>query len=51
MFLFLLASFQRLDFAVKYKSFPPLEATGSTNENTHPKAFVSSPLHLLVRFG
>jgi hypothetical protein len=21
------------------------------NESTHPKAFVSSPLHLLVRFG
>jgi hypothetical protein len=37
----------------KYKSLPlpPLEATGSTNKNTHPKASVSSPLHHLVRFG
>jgi hypothetical protein len=29
---------------------PPLEAAGSTNKNTHRKAFVSSPQHLFVRF-
>jgi hypothetical protein len=29
---------------------PPLRVAGSTDENTYPKAFVSSPLHLLVRF-
>jgi hypothetical protein len=53
MFWFLLASFQWLIFEGMYKSFPfpPLEAAGSTNENTHSKAFVNSPLHLLVRFG
>jgi hypothetical protein len=39
-------------FKDKYKIFslPPLEAAGSTNENTHPKAFVGSPQYLFVRF-
>jgi hypothetical protein len=36
--------------SIKISSPPPLRAAGSTNENTHPKAFVSSPLHLLVMF-
>jgi hypothetical protein len=37
--------------SIKAFPFPPLEVVGSTNENTHPKASVSSPPHLLVRFG
>jgi hypothetical protein len=37
--------------SIKPFPLPPLEAAGSTNENTHPKAFVSSPLHLLMSFG
>jgi hypothetical protein len=38
MFQFLLASF--LGASIKAFSLPPLEAAGSTNENTHPKAFL-----------
>jgi hypothetical protein len=50
---FLLASFQLLVFRASIKASPflHLEAAGSTNENTHPNAFVSYPLHLLVGFG
>jgi hypothetical protein len=29
---------------------PPLEAAGSTNKDTHPKAFVNSPQYHFVRF-
>jgi hypothetical protein len=36
--------------SIKAAPLPPLEAVSSTNENTHPKAFMSCPLHLLVRF-
>jgi hypothetical protein len=36
--------------SIKAFSLPPLEAAGSTNENTHPKAFESSPQYLFVRF-
>jgi hypothetical protein len=36
--------------SIKAFPHPPLEAAGSTIKNTHPKAFVSSPQHLFVRF-
>jgi hypothetical protein len=35
---------------IKASPFPPLRVAGFTNKNTHPKAFVSSSLHLLVMF-
>jgi hypothetical protein len=52
MFQFLLTSFQWLVFVNKYNCFPlpPLEDAGFTNENTLPKAFVTSLKHLFVRF-
>jgi hypothetical protein len=53
MFQFLLASSQQLVLggtSTKAFPLPPLEVAGSTNENTHSKAFVSSPQHLFVRF-
>jgi hypothetical protein len=36
--------------SIKAFLLPPLKAAGSTNKNTHPKAFVSSPQHFFVRF-
>jgi hypothetical protein len=36
--------------SIKASPLPHLEGTGSTNENTHPKAFETSPQHLFVRF-
>jgi hypothetical protein len=36
--------------SIKAFAIPSLEGAGSTNENTYPKAFVSSPENLFVRF-
>jgi hypothetical protein len=44
-----MASF--LGTSIKVFPLPPLDAADPTNKINHPKAFVSSPLHLLVRFG
>jgi hypothetical protein len=36
--------------SIKTFPLPPLEVVDSTNENTHPKTFVSSAQHLFMRF-